>query len=281
MAIAGRPNYESDAPAPAVGGALELQCWPTQRTHEVPLRPGFNAQAMPASPDLRYDPSLTLDAIVVTGSHIRRVDSETASPVLMAAQENLGDLKLYRVPEAVTLQAQGQKQIAMLSKPDVAFEKYYGLIFDPYAFGDEKSDHPLMTTLRGKNLEKNGLGLPLPQGSVQIFESSPSGVLWLGESDLADIAIGEEVELAVGSAADISMRGVRVRETQDGNNNYHHWQLTISNARDQVIRSEVKIPFHLQRKGPQMQAKNGETIWKTLVPANGKASVDFVIVQSR
>jgi hypothetical protein len=61
----------------------------------------------------------TLEEVVVMGSRIRRADSETAQPlvVMVAKQEDLGDLKLYSVPEAVTVNAHGQKQVALMVKP--------------------------------------------------------------------------------------------------------------------------------------------------------------------
>ena len=43
----------------------------------------------------------------------------------MARQEDLGDLKLYRLPEPVTVAAYGQKQVAFLQRPAVPVELVY------------------------------------------------------------------------------------------------------------------------------------------------------------
>ena len=59
------------------------------------------------------------DAIVVTAQ--RRAAPLMASPVAVAAiakLEDLGDLKLYRVPIRVTVAANAQKQVALLVKDE-------------------------------------------------------------------------------------------------------------------------------------------------------------------
>ena len=44
---------------------------------------------------------------------------------IIAIQENLGDLKLYRIPEPVTVAANSQKQVALLTRPDVRIALVY------------------------------------------------------------------------------------------------------------------------------------------------------------
>ena len=61
--------------------------------------------------------------IVVTGQRVRRemLESTTAITVIDTAKlEDLGDLKLYRVPFPVTVAANGQKQVALLVKDNHA-----------------------------------------------------------------------------------------------------------------------------------------------------------------
>ena len=55
--------------------------------------------------------------IVVTGSRMRTAN--------FARQEELGDLKLYRIPEPVTVASMSQKQVAFLEKSAVPFEKIH------------------------------------------------------------------------------------------------------------------------------------------------------------
>ena len=45
--------------------------------------------------------------------------------VMQAQQEELGDLKLYRIPEPVTVAARSQKQVALLQRPGVQVRTVY------------------------------------------------------------------------------------------------------------------------------------------------------------
>ena len=47
------------------------------------------------------------------------------APVMQAQQEELGDLKLYRIPEPVTVAARSQKQVALLQRPGVQVRTLY------------------------------------------------------------------------------------------------------------------------------------------------------------
>ncbi|MGL5838632.1 MAG: DUF4139 domain-containing protein, partial [Sphingorhabdus sp.] len=59
MAIAGSPNRVRRAQQPRpTGSALQLQCWPVQRTHQVPYNPGYLPSPPPPpppSPEMMYD----------------------------------------------------------------------------------------------------------------------------------------------------------------------------------------------------------------------------------
>src|SRR3546814_6688158 len=74
-----------------------------------------------------------MDSIIVTAQ--RRPSAEMLSAVaVVASQEDLGDLKLYRVPIPVTVAANGQKQVALLVKDRVPFRTIYRVRVFP---GDE------------------------------------------------------------------------------------------------------------------------------------------------
>ena len=48
---------------------------------------------------------------------------------MQAQQEELGDLKLYRIPEPVTVAARSQKQVALLRRAGVQVRTLYRMRF--------------------------------------------------------------------------------------------------------------------------------------------------------
>jgi hypothetical protein len=172
LAVAGRLNRESDydelverAPSPS----LALQCWPlaTTSTDSPPPPPPPPAPMMAGAMD-----------IVVTAQ--RRTESLMAPAPVMAKQEELGDLKLYRVPVRVDVAANAQKQVALLHKAGVPFQIYYSARLWPQM----DQSLPLTRMIRAKNVTGQGLGLPLPSGGVALFEQHGGETLLLAESRL-------------------------------------------------------------------------------------------------
>ncbi len=267
MAIAGEPNrVRRGAQARPTGGPLNLKCWPMQRTDQVPYRPGY----YPAPPPPPPAPALmylegAADSIVVTAQKLRRADMAMAAPiaVVVAEQEDLGDLKLYRIPEPVTVNAKGQKQVAMLVKPGAAFEHYYAANVGNYS-GESQ---PMTLMLRGQNKTDKGLGLPMPQGQVMIFENSSYGPLLAGESALKDRAIGEEVEMTVGQSSDVRMQVTLMSEK----GRTQRWKVELTNARSSSINVEVEIPHELRGKVKDVAKVDGVPTWKATVGGNGEA----------
>ncbi|MFM2410218.1 MAG: hypothetical protein RL481_1046 [Pseudomonadota bacterium] len=268
MAIAGEPNREENADQPrAVGEALNITCWPQQRTDQVPYNNGYILEPpYPAPPMVAYAPANAMD-IVVTGTSMKREMLEMAAPVMVASQEDLGDLKLYRVPEPVTVNAKGQKQVAMIVKPGAKFDRLYTASMN-IADGESL---PTTVILRSENKVAKGLGLPMPSGQVMVFEDSNYGPLLAGESTLRDRAIGEEVELTVGESSDVRYRFTLV--SQQGKK--QSYRLEISNARAEPVNVEIEIPFELIGRMKDVSKVDGVPTWKTTIAANGDATLLF------
>ena len=71
------------------------------------------------------------DAIAGVVNYRMHAPPPPASPVaiMVAQQEELGDLKLYRIPEPVTVAARSQKQVALLHRAGVQVRTVYRMRF--------------------------------------------------------------------------------------------------------------------------------------------------------
>lgn len=272
MAIAGDPNRvrRGEQPRPT-GGPLVIQCWPSERTDQVPFRLGYEEgydgmypppimyAPVPAPP-----PMAMMESVVVTG---RMKTMEMPVAVITAEQEDLGDLKLYRVPEPVTVNAKGQKQVAMLTQPGSKFETYYGGSIDQYT----NRSAPMKLMLRSKNEKEKGLGLPMPQGQVMIFEDSNYGPLLAGQDSLKDRAVGDKVEMGIGTGSDVRMTANIISDT----GKLRTWKVKVTNARSHPVKVELKIPYKLKGKPALVTPIDGIPTWRITVPAHGEANLDF------
>lgn len=199
MAIAGKPNMTQDPDDMADRPEYEhisLECWPQGSTADgVPVaetvknKYGFmeNRAMMamaPPPPPPAPPPSPEADMMIIV----------TATKI--AQLEDLGDLKLYRIPFRSTVAANGQKQLVMIDQPKVDYTFRY--IYD---FGFQVINHsPLSLTreLRLKNDEEKGLGLPLPQGQLALMTHYQGRDYVLGQGNMRDYAKGENVKITLG-----------------------------------------------------------------------------------
>lgn len=270
LAIAGRVNKQSDydalvedAPSPV----LNLRCWPldTTSTADILMYEGALAGNMPppppAAPMVARMESAAMDMVVTAQRK--------------AVQEDLGDLKLYRVPMHVDVNANGQKQVVLLEKRNVPFALLYGVTLWPENVTEAA---PLKRIVRMRNRERDGLGLPLPSGGLAMFERVAGEEMLVGEDRMRDHAVGEEVEAEVGESAQLQYRlellgGAGTKEQR--------YRLTLTNANSSVAPVEVRLQqsdaFEYFRPTARLGRKNGDLLWKVTVPANGKASLEYVL----
>jgi hypothetical protein len=272
QAVAGQPNKEANRqPPPPPDPGLYLQCWPLDITSTHPRQYLYQVPppAPPPSPVFAPAEMAALsDNIVVTAMR-----AKGAPVAIQAVQEELGDFKLYRIPEPVTIAAQSQKQVAMLQKTGVKFERIYTASVDE--FDDLPSAVPFL--LRMKNVKDKGLGLPMPAGGVVLFEPVGGNLLLAGQDGLADRAIGDDVEFKVGASPDVRASFKRTLDTPKKRS----FRVTLTNARAVPITAEILIPYELANTPKGLVRKNGGWMWRTVVPANGEAGLGYDVKVDR
>lgn len=260
--VAGRlERSDARGPRESAEPSITLRCWPTGTTSDIP-------EVVPPPPR----PAPAMEAvggmdIVVTAARSRsfRLSAQAAVTVV---QEDLGDLKLYRVPERVTVAANAQKQVALLDKGDVPVRLVWTTSID----GDTAS--PVRMVVRARNKVADGLGLPLPQGKVAVYEGESAGgegdggrTLLLGEGGLTDRAIGEDVEIDVAEAPSVVARVEPSPKRRQ--------RMIVTNANPYAVALEVKFAADARRFDTRVGRKDGLPLWSVTVPANGSAAIGY------
>ncbi|MEL6874042.1 MAG: hypothetical protein AAGM33_01060 [Pseudomonadota bacterium] len=276
--VAGQPNKERDNIAPISGGSIALRCWPQATTSDIALR---NRAALGRLNSWREDEQ---DIISVTASRKSGALMEMAAPLaVMAQQEELGDLKLYRIPLPVTIASQSQKQVAMFEKTAVQFEQIYEA--ELQASGNYDQPLALDTTLRLQNRKRDGLGLALPAGRLVAFREAGGARLMLGEGSVDDKAIGEEVDITINRSPLVRYTLTTVDDVDAQSRSYADKQLTITNASPGPAKVEIKIRRYSQenisRTSQKLGRKDGSDLWSVTVPANGERTLSFRLNRRR
>jgi hypothetical protein len=223
------------------------------------------------------DGSYELDEVVVTGIRAS-----------MAVREELADYQLYRLPWPTDLAARQTKQAVFLDKRNVKVERFYGLNFDAYAHSDGE-EYTTVLRLGFENRKASGLGEPLPEGVLRLFEPSPTGDLFSGEGAINDTAVSEPVEVPLAGAVDLDL-GVTVDADSEENSlratetHIARTQVRIANAKGVPVTVEIRQRVHehfanarIVRANHRTLRKFGDYAWRLRVPANSAETLDYEI----
>ena len=255
QAVAGKPNREDVEVQQPVTRPISLNCWPEGTTSDTG---SLYPPPPPPSPPMMSPSPVTIvtqENIVVTGSRIP----------MKARQENLGDLKLYAIPERVSVAANSQKQVAMIDQPGVSVATVYRQRIEAEEDG---FDRPATRTLVTRNRTAEGLGLPLPAGGVALFASIGGRPILIGEGNLDDLAVGEDVEIGFGEAP-----GVRARLVETVKDRF---ELTVTNDGPAPVRYEAELdPGDRKLRAARLGKRDGRPLWAVTVPANGRAILRY------
>ncbi|MEP6547888.1 MAG: hypothetical protein ABJD53_10535 [Gammaproteobacteria bacterium] len=283
--VAGRVNRESGEVEPLdIGGPILAQCWPRGTTSDQPPPMRLMVATGGMAVNRMYKMALPASAA--------SVEEIMANGARRVQQEQLGDLKLYRVPDRTTVASRESKQVRLLDRSGIPVRFVYGA---DIAVGDEDSKVPAMLLLRTQNDAASHLGLPLPSGRVAVFASRQGAQLLRHESDIRDLAVDEEVEIDMGETADVQVdvraetqgidtKGVRTVPLVPGvilrsADIDDVTRVEVSNARAEAIHFELRLRLpeggRVVRADHPLGRKNGRPIFRVGVPATGSVTLRF------
>lgn len=286
--IAGKLNLESDyeglADPPEARG-LYLNCYPIGSTAA-----GSEVQeylALPPPPPPAYAPA-PAEMIMVTGARMKAADMmESAPAVITAEEEDLGDLKLFRVPGRVNVSAKGMKQVAFLDKDAVRARYLYQAGCNPWSRVDQQDEEPLPASilLVTKNEDGKGLGIAMPQGTMTVYEPT-SGAIGRGlqlaaRTTLRDYARGQDVELDLGASAQVFARCGMAGEGRPAKTSaeWTPMRAVLANANPHPVNLRLQLGwagrYDIRFPGAKVDVKNGYQTVEVSIPANGTRSIDW------
>jgi hypothetical protein len=239
----------------------EQRCWPSPVRWNTGYAKGRLSGAIPPPPPPPPPPAMApapvemAEAITVTGSRIAR-------------QSELGDYKLYTLPEATTLAAHQVKQVRFLEANAVRLERVY--VADLQTIPNAELDRAAAIELRFENTKAQGLGAPLPAGALVVMEPGPGGRLLLaGQDGVDDTPIGLPFEAEIGRAQDVRLRETLLDTTRSERGGREQvrrrYAVELANAKPVPVRLELKGPptagVRIVDADRRAEAKEGRSTW--------------------
>ena len=166
------------------------------------------------------------------------------------SQEAFSDYHLYTLERKTSINNAETKQVSMLSGSDVPVRKRY--VVDGQAFYYRNRRHPgapikdvVQVFYQFRNEQKSGLGMPMPAGTVRVYQAdSHGGVQFVGEDAIGHTPKDETLNLKIGHAFDVACERKQTDFQQISSSVYEfEYEITLRNHKSIAITVEVNEPI--------------------------------------
>ena len=165
-------------------------------------------------------------------------------------QEAFSEYHLYSLGRRTSIFDQESKQINLLNASRFPLQKVYVVNGQSYYYrtlaqaGAPMKD-PVQVFYKFKNEDKAGLGMPLPAGTVRVYQAdSRGGSLFVGEDHIDHTPKDETISLHIGNAFDIVAERKQTDYKKLSDRLYEfEYEITLRNHKDTAIIVEANEPI--------------------------------------
>jgi hypothetical protein len=177
----------------------------------------------------------------------QRVASEAAAPM---AQESFSDYHLYTLGRKTTVNNNQTKQVSMLGASGFSVDKRY--VVNGQSFYYRNVQNPgapikdvVQVFYQFKNDSRVGLGMPMPSGTVRVYQAdSKGGTQFVGEDHIDHTPKDETLKLKIGNAFDVVVERKQVDFQKIASNVYEvEYEVVVRNHKATPITVEVNEPI--------------------------------------
>ena len=174
--------------------------------------------------------------------------AEAAAPQF--AEEGLSEYHLYTLDRRTDIQNNQTKQISLLPSTGVRIDKNF--VVDGQQFYYQNAQRPsqpfkdpVKVYIKFKNSAANALGMPLPAGTVRVYQGDTKGrVQFIGEDRIDHTPKDETLELHIGNAFDVVSERKQTDFQTLGPRSYEMaFEIKLRNHKSEPISVEVNEPI--------------------------------------
>lgn len=207
-------------------------------------------------------------------------------------EESVGEYHVYSLPGKVTVLNNQTKQISLLAKDKIKYQKEYRLSSPLYlslrnSGGEFKKINTDVYVKMINNKESN-LGEPLPQGIIRFYDHNSKGdTLFVGEARFNQLAVDNDTELKIGRSFDVTASGKVINQNKVSDETTEaEVNVTFMNAKNTNV--QVAFEQHFNEDWSILSANiegaklNARTMrWTVDVPSQGSAVLNFKVRVSK
>jgi len=165
-------------------------------------------------------------------------------------QEAISEYHLYTLQRPTNILENETKQISLLSAAGTSIDKVFEVDGQSYYYQNSQSPgqpikEPVKVYIKFKNSEENSLGVPLPAGTVRVYQGDSKGrVQFIGEDHIGHTPKDETVSLHIGNAFDVVAERKQTDYQRLGPHNVEvEYEISIRNHKPDPITVFVNEPI--------------------------------------
>ena len=208
-------------------------------------------------------------------------------------QQALFEYHLYTLERPTTLADNQTKQVALLRAAGTPVVKELVLAGEPHYYGSSAGEIGRKLKagvfIEFDNRETAGLGMPLPQGVVRVYQRDAEGrAQFIGEDRIDHTPKNEKVRLRLGNAFDVTadkkQTDFKVREQPGRSNAFESaYEIVLRNAKAEPVTVTVREPVPgdwtmLQESQRHAKVAAGTAQWRVTVPAGGSSTLSYRVL---
>jgi hypothetical protein len=180
----------------------------------------------------------------------RSMTMEKVAAAPQFAQETISEYHLYTLERRTSLQNNETKQISLLSSTGVHIDKSFVVDGQQYYYRSAQNPgvpvkDPVQVHITFQNSEANPLGMPLPGGTMRVYQGDSKGrVQFIGEDRINHTPKDETLDLHIGNAFDVVEERKQTEYQQLGPRaSEMAYEITLRNHKPDAITVEVDEPI--------------------------------------
>lgn len=202
-----------------------------------------------------------------------------AAPVTPQFEEQgVFEYHTYALDRRATIAHNATVQLALLEDTKTQVVKQY--VYDGARMGAA-----VQTRLKLENRERNGLGFPLPRGTVRIYQEAEGARRFIGEDRIRDLAKDETAYLTVGNAFDVTGERTQTDARRMGDRSSEEsFRVVLRNHTGEQVTVKVvermsSLDWVIRDASHAYEKRDARTVeFDAPVPADGETAVTYTVV---
>ncbi len=159
--------------------------------------------------------------------------------------ESFSGYHIYKIPFKETIKNREKKQISFIQKEDISYDRY-AINSQAFSFSNfGKRELSFDQTIEFINSQKNNLGIPLPKGTIRVYQEDKSKISrFIGSENISNIPQDEKVKIVIGKHFDIVATEKIIDFKETKREKHISYKVSINNRsnKDAIIKLKRNVP---------------------------------------